>query len=398
MFELLFDILKIFVVTNCRAYIAPVVLQILVFIHLRDTEHPLWAMFLRQPTLFNEEAGEISLSPLSSVLCTDTKRSSHAHVRECYLLAAVGQDVTSRLNAMTNVHAKAGWEGLRENAPEIPAMVEFLRTQIRALSSNQFSHYTGKPDTWLNARVGTLSLGRVPPTVWTPRNTARFLQTAFVFLETKVVGSNWSSTFSINAPAEPEPDDAALLAQMALAASLDTEDAWEPVDLAGSVDDVDLKGMVAVGDFVDLGPELDGKHVHPRSGARHDHVQTPGLGLRASGDVKTRSSRKPSSSRAVQAAVAPASVASANVVPPAPSFPPPPPPADKKVESIPVASASRPLAQPVIPKRPRRRSSPALGDFSPAVSRFNIVGIDVDVHARLPSSNISKRGRKRGRR
>jgi hypothetical protein len=360
---LLFDMLKLFLMTKCRPYTVPVLVMMMLLLHLRSSNHPNWVLFLNFPGLFSEELGENSLGPLSRTICTDTQRGSLAHMREVYKLQGSGKLLTDHLIEATAARVRHPWEGYREDSPDEKHMVGFLRAQIRQLRANQWVHYTGKPTTWLSHRKAQANARCEAAKPWFMQTTHHFMPNVFAFIDSKIVKNNWRDSFR-----RPEEKLLAPPAHIAVVGPLvqpnedDLDAVLEPVDVDDNVADIDFTAMERDGDVYDFSVQYAAADALPNVVAPPPALET---------EPTSRASRRASAPpRSPFAAITLAPVPP----PPPPPFLPPPVPATPAPSAVvsrsgpSSVSASVGEAGPV--GRPRRSTATRPGQFSSGYERL----------------------------
>ena len=189
--------LKIILITNCSASKLPTVVNFIILLHLREVNHPVWRLYQHQCSLFNEEICERSLSPLAQVVNSDTQRHDLKHMTDAYRMLRHRTVLMQTMNEMLG-RVRTTWEGIRLTDPDIQIAVLHLRSVIRKLVVNQYRHYTGKPEDWVNAAAAQTTLACGMPVHFFRPSTTDELQKVLVNVYDRIVRADFASTFEVS--------------------------------------------------------------------------------------------------------------------------------------------------------------------------------------------------------
>jgi len=127
------------------AYAQSIVMQILILLYQKQYNTPAWQMFVSQPSVFNEEAGEMTFSQLARSVCGDTQQRKIAHMNMLYMLLHIYGDV--EIDTLSDVKGSAKEASSRRKinpkGPEVEAVVAFMKTLFRQLRAKKVMVYDG---------------------------------------------------------------------------------------------------------------------------------------------------------------------------------------------------------------------------------------------------------------
>jgi hypothetical protein len=131
---------------------------------------------------------------------------------ETYRLLRHRTVLMQTMNSMLG-RMRTTWEGIRLDDGDIRLTVVFLLGTIRKLVANQYRHYMGKPEEWVDAVCSqSASACHLPPVFWKSTTVAE-LKKVLVNVHRRVINCDFSNTFEVHgdgadstAPAVLAPD------------------------------------------------------------------------------------------------------------------------------------------------------------------------------------------------
>jgi hypothetical protein len=150
----LFKMLKLHLCLDMKsrggAYSQSIVMQILVVLYQKKHKLPSWLMLESQPTLFNEEAGEMTFSQLARSVVGDTQQRKFEHMDRLYKLLHIYGDV--EIDTLADVKGSAieacSRKKVNPKGPEVEAVAAFMRSRIRETRHQKLTEYDGLEPSW----------------------------------------------------------------------------------------------------------------------------------------------------------------------------------------------------------------------------------------------------------
>jgi hypothetical protein len=150
----LFKMLKLHLCLDMKsrggAYSQSIVMQILVVLYQRKHKLPSWLMLKSQPTLFNEEAGEMTFSQLARSVVGDTQQRKFEHMNRLYKLLHIYGDV--EIDTLADVKGSAieacSRKKINPKGDEVEAVTAFMKSRIREIRHQRLTEYDGKELSW----------------------------------------------------------------------------------------------------------------------------------------------------------------------------------------------------------------------------------------------------------
>ena len=347
--------LKIIIMTKCAAYKLPTVLNVLVLLALREVNHPIWRLYKHQCSLFNEEICERSLSPLAQVVNIDTQRHDLKHMSNTYRLLRHSTVLMQTMNRMLG-RVRTTWEGIRLDDADIGLTVVHLKGVIRKLVNNQFRHYMGKPEDWVNATTAQSTMDtHLAPKFFKDR-TIDELKKILESVKTRIVDCEFSNTFEVHGDQIDRTGDE----REEEATDLDGPPPDVPLDLGDEIADTIYEGEDKESDVPPLSQESDEDRLEDtKKRPLVGKVRIPGV-LRAS---KPRTGAGPSieGHRSLAQFLRPA-ISSAAI------------PIDEVKSLVESLSQEVKAVAPIPrPTRPHRTAAPISGQFVPIAQNIEIM-------------------------
>jgi hypothetical protein len=134
--------LKIMLMTNARDYKYGLISSLLLLIHYRVTEHPIFNQIETFDGMLNEEPGEVSLSVLSRMQHAPKVRQTRYLMDNNYKMLPQFDRVVETFNSLTGADHKSGYHNIPLDSEEVTATTHFFRGIICRVLSKQFSHYS----------------------------------------------------------------------------------------------------------------------------------------------------------------------------------------------------------------------------------------------------------------
>lgn len=152
--KLLVHIFRIFVIAGSAAYAKATGLWLLLLLQFKNADHPVYDYFMSDPSLFNEELGEMSLGALASMIATDTNKSEIGHLSRLYQLQGTVRSIYGEYLISYNLHrGRGGVEHADLNRMPGQSVVAFLRSFVQKNEYKQYRHYTGAQTSWTSLRA-----------------------------------------------------------------------------------------------------------------------------------------------------------------------------------------------------------------------------------------------------
>ena len=160
---LLFDMLRIFILSEHMEYKKNLTLHLLCLLVGSGTDSPFWNFFKAAQPALNEDLCERELSSLARAVSNDT---TGAKIEFCDRQFKLGSFVRNILDKWEEVRVtdnkNAKWAGARlniqEEDPDIDLVSPYFLKQIRRLSApDQFFSYSGDPKKWTTGAAGIAS-------------------------------------------------------------------------------------------------------------------------------------------------------------------------------------------------------------------------------------------------
>ena len=134
------------------AYSQSIFMQILVVLYQRKHKLPSWLMLKSQPTLFNEEAGEMTFSQLARSVVGDTQQRKFEHMNRLYKLLHIYGDV--EIDTLADVKGSAieacSRKKINPKGDEVEAVAAFMKSRIREIRHQKLTEYDGQELSWKN--------------------------------------------------------------------------------------------------------------------------------------------------------------------------------------------------------------------------------------------------------
>jgi len=365
--------LKIILITNCAAYKLPTVVNFIILLHLREVNHPVWRLYQHQCSLFNEEICERSLSPLAQVVNSDTQRHDLKHMTDAYRMLRHRTVLMQTMNEMLG-RVRTTWEGIRLTDPDIQIAVLHLRSVIRKLVVNQYRHYTGKPEEWLNAAVAQTTLACGMPVRFFRESTSEDLKRVLGNVYARIVHADFAGTFEVSGAGVAQDPS---IERNVSEGDDDTEGGGADVALeADDIADTVYEGEDKSTDAESKTKELKGDHKGASRSVQKSAPQQRGLRRMPDAHLPAHPQRQFTRTHIDPKRTALEPVLSVPLA---------------EVQSI-VASLTDQKA--VVPKpaavRPRRSAAPIVGQFAPGLQNIEILDRD----SLVPISPPARRKRK----
>ena len=119
-------------------------MQLLLLMHQRQYDLPIWRMFVTSPAVFNEEIGEMSFAQLSRCVLGDTTKAKFQHMHTQYKLTTLYAATTDTLRTeQGRTPRKSGYYMLHKKKKEVLMVTTFMQETITALRFRCFQVYTG---------------------------------------------------------------------------------------------------------------------------------------------------------------------------------------------------------------------------------------------------------------
>jgi hypothetical protein len=134
------------------AYSQSIVVQLLIVLYQKKQSLPSWVMLQSQPTLFNEEAGEMTFSQLARACVGDTQQRKFQHMDRLYKLLYIYGDVEIDTLADVRAGAKDACSRKKVNpeGEEVEAVAAFMLMKIRELRHQKVTAYDGTEASYKN--------------------------------------------------------------------------------------------------------------------------------------------------------------------------------------------------------------------------------------------------------
>ena len=127
-----------------KTYAKSMMMQLLILMYQKEKNLPSWQMFMGSPSVFNEEAGEMSFSVLARCCLGDTTKMMFEHMSNMYKLTSLYAETTDVLRTeLGRVRKENGYYSLDNKGVEVQTVITFMQESIRALKFNVFRHFTG---------------------------------------------------------------------------------------------------------------------------------------------------------------------------------------------------------------------------------------------------------------
>lgn len=146
----LFFSLKAFLLLKSSLYANGVILCLLILLHWRRHNLPMWTMWTANLSCYNEESGEIAFGLLAASLLNDTKKSVFDHLNKRWILlrkyfdnAAVFNEHNQSSSSRTTTHNLH----ISPNSEEVNALATHFTNQINAIRRSQFRFYRNPSST-----------------------------------------------------------------------------------------------------------------------------------------------------------------------------------------------------------------------------------------------------------
>lgn len=180
MMFLLFDILRIFVITEQKEYQRNLTLHILCLISGRQDKTSFWQFYKSGQAALNEDLCERELSSLARAVSNDTTGGRLEFCNKQFKLGSFTKNILDKweVERVTDDRS-ARWNQPSEklDGPDLSLVSVFLQAKVRELSSPlQFFSYTGNPITWRSGGAARKGQKHVPPKAMLI-NTSRYLPT-----------------------------------------------------------------------------------------------------------------------------------------------------------------------------------------------------------------------------
>ena len=144
-------ILRLLVSTRSPSYAQALLTWMSQLSYLRQLNHPAYRLLSLHPTLLNEEVGEISLSQLARHQSSVHQRASLQRTSANFAMLSLTGKISDIFREEAGFdRTPSGYIEVDPDGAEVKAATNFFTTVIRKLSTGQFQHYTGKPDSWSN--------------------------------------------------------------------------------------------------------------------------------------------------------------------------------------------------------------------------------------------------------
>ena len=118
-------------------------MQLLILMYQKEKNLPTWQMFMGSPSVFNEEAGEMSFSVLARCCLGDTTRMMFEHMSNMYKLTGLSETTDVLRTELGRVRQSNGYYSLDNKGVAVQTVITFMQESIRALKFNVFRHFTG---------------------------------------------------------------------------------------------------------------------------------------------------------------------------------------------------------------------------------------------------------------
>jgi len=157
-----------FVQRNSLVYARALFIQLCWLIRARRLASPIWDLWLRSASAWNEEPGETSLSHLSRIAAGDTFVGDSEHMNALYCLQGVRKHLVAP-DFVPGQNSKRGGQRIEADSPDVTKTRDFLLSRIEHLLRGDVEMYVGNPSTWEVKRASITHEGTEVVEDWRPR-------------------------------------------------------------------------------------------------------------------------------------------------------------------------------------------------------------------------------------